>query len=580
MAITRIEIPAIWHATVSSPNSYHDWSTTTVNNPLTPDTEIFSWSATSLRYGAMLGFDYDLIRKALQSSKSYPKLLFKVNIDYNANQWIAFHYHTLTNAPEPHSNVNFSLLIYTLAEFPETPGWYEVDLSGLRSYFRNGQANGLVILADLQFEGTQPSIIIEGEWEPNAPTLISPVGGVKQNRTQPIPLVWQHNGLFPQSGFELRYRKKGTSSWTTVSQTTQTTSYTIPGHTLDIAEYEWQVRTQMTYEGNTVVGPWSAIEVFYAAGITNQPVITFPTPGTVMPTQNLTVEWAHVPGQTHYEIQLLENGQVVRSVIQNSSNNQVTLSGWLENNKSYIVRVRIVTNIGIWSDWTEVNISVSFTPPARPIIHFVEEKELSAIKLYIENPSPTGTQPDVVSQDLYRRKRGGQWVKIAAELEPNAQFIDYTPASNVIYEYRAIARGDNDVSTTGNIYSFSIEVEYAILQNANNPEEYIRLEIIRDRTNNRNFNATLKKFVGRKRPVAEFSETLENNLTLEFLISHEEYEKLIQQLERQETLLYRDSKRRKIYCIVPSASIKDEVSGRYSATMTLNEVDYTEGVVE
>src|SRR5690606_18838320 len=340
--------------------------------------------------------------------------------------------------------------------------------------------------------------------------------------------------------------------------------------------YEWRVRTTSEFD---FISPFTLTSVFTVAYTSQSPVVIQPTPNQVMPTQDLTVEWEAIPNQREYEIRLFEMpGNILVGQRQEiSPDNRVTLKGWLENGKSYSLQVRIREENQLWSSWVTIPITVQYTAPAKPILHFVEDEELSAVKVFIENPPPVGTEPVVVLQDLYRREPGGDWIKIAENLPNNGQFIDYTPVGDTV-EYRVNAIGNNLVRVDSDIFEYTLKIDFTIVQLANNPVEFVRLRKIRERSGDRNFNAIQKKFVSRKRPVTEFGETQENNLSLEFLINQSDYEKLIEILEKQETLFYRDTRKRKLFVTAGNVSITDEFLDRYSVSMTLNEVDYKEGV--
>lgn len=426
------------------------------------------------------------------------------------------------------------------------------------------------------FSADEVYIELEGDFDNPRPTPVAPVGGEVRNVAETIRFEWRHNSPFKQKSFELSYRLVTDPSWTTINQQSSNQFFELPANTLTPGTYEWRVRTTSEFD---FISSWSLTSVFNVAYTSQSPIIIRPTPNQVMPTQNLTVEWQAISNQEEYEIRLFEmpGNILVRQRQEISSNNQVTLAGWLDNGKSYSLQVRIREENQLWSSWVTIPITVQYTEPAKPILHFVEDKEISAVKVFIENPPPVGTEPVVVLQDLYRREPGGDWIKIAENLPNNGQFIDYMPVGDTV-EYRVNAIGNNLVRVDSDIFEYTLEIDYSILQLANNPVEYVRLTKVRQRSAGKNYNAIQKKFVGRKRPVTEFGDTQENNLSLEFLIYPSDYEKLIEMLEKQETLLYRDTRKRKLFVTVESVSINDEFLDRYSVSMTLNEVDYKEGV--
>jgi hypothetical protein len=71
----------------------------------------------------------------------------------------------------------------------------------------------------------------------------------------------------------------------------------------------------------------------------------------------------------------------------------------------------------------------------------------AAITVQATHPTPT-TEPTVTSMDVHRRVTadGGDGIRIAAGIAPTGTHVDYTVASEVDYEYRVRAYGDNGTS--------------------------------------------------------------------------------------------------------------------------------------
>ena len=253
----------------------------------------------------------------------------------------------------------------------------------------------------------------------------------------------------------------------------------------------------------------------------------------------------------------------------------------MENSSNYTVRLRVAVS-GLYSAWAEVNFSVSYTEPAKPELVFVPDNEKSTITVYIENPAPTGTEPNVTTQDLYRRRKGkNTWTKLAEHLQPNGFFIDYTPAHDTEYEYYVFVRGDNETRTNSDTFTSSVKVKHVLLSLANNLPEQVRLYMNPDKTFDTSFNATTKRFAGRRFPVTEFGETLETTGSISYLVREDTLDRLHDFLKRQETLLYRDSRGRKKFVTVSNISVNDhQLIDLYTVDLSLTEVDYHEGVTD
>lgn len=580
MAVTRIDLPAKWIAGIEGPVSGDgDWSSTTVSDPADPNYTIIAWTATSRAFGTLVGFDFEIIRKAfIDDANATMTLRMYLNAFSPADSDIGVH--NLENAPAEYTSLGNVYNPIRHHSFGEGEKWIEVDLTYLRSHFLQN-AKGISFLpAGMLDYASNPILILDGNWIPNRPQIVAPVGGVKEDRTKDITFTWRHDGVFPQYGYDIRYRLKGTTTWTEVSNFTSDEHYILPANTLEAGEYEWQVRTKMDDGTETgAVGPWSLTEVFNATEATNAPVIITPTPGMVMPTQDLHIEWEPVTNQTNFEIELVRGGSVVRSTQRTSSQNSITLNGWLENNTSYIVRLRVLAEGQFWSDWAEVNISVSYTPPARPILTLTPNEDDASIEIDVHNPPPQGTEPTPVSQELFRRERGGIWIKIA-DLVPNSDFIDYAVASEKNYEYRVVVHGNNNTSTTSNTFNGFVTFKEDILNVANEPSIFVKLQLNPARSFNTDYGAVKKKFTGRTKPVVEFGETIEFTSSLSYLVSEDDFYTLHDMASRQETILYRDPRGRKHYITIDSITVDDEIKYRdyYVVNLSISEVYYKEGI--
>ncbi|MBU9724120.1 MULTISPECIES: hypothetical protein [Bacillaceae] len=576
MAITTIELPALWRAGMESGN-LTNWSSTIVTNNITSSTNFFSWSTSSSNFGQILGFDYELLQNALRDDAN-STIKLKMRLEQEGSTEIGVH--RLEEPPEQYTSLPSSVYNPIQIHNWDYTGWIETDVTYLRQSL-TGNETGITFLPfGMLDRAYEPSLILEGNWVPQRPTLNSPIGGVMRDRTKVITFEWDHNGIFAQSEFELRYRKTGTSTWTTVSAVTQTQTFNLSANSLTSGEYEWQVRTTMT-DGNDnyASSQWSSTEVFTVTEATNAPIIVEPESGVQIPTQDLTIEWETVENQEQIQVELVRSGNVVNSTTVTTSNNRITLSDWLSNNTSYVVRLRVISQGELWSDWAERNITVSYTSPVKPNLVLMGNNEKSTITVYIENPTPQGTEPAVTTQDLFRR-RGNEVIKLAEGLNANASFIDHTPASDVEYEYYVRVRGDNGTNSTSDMFSTLVKVKDVLLSMANDLTQLLRLKFDPGRSLSLNLNATKKQFNGRKKPVTEFGELIEESVSLNYLVEQSDLIKLKEMAMRQETVLYRDSRGRKYFSTIDNLTINDYmgINDLYTVSLSLYEVDYKEGV--
>lgn len=226
---------------------------------------------------------------------------------------------------------------------------------------------------------------------PNAPTALSPAGGVAVERLSAQRLSWSFSDPDAgdsQSKFDLRWRV-GTGAWTTVTQTTPNAFYDAPAATFPLATIEWQVGT---YDSQGIAGPWSASAFFSAATTPGLPLITSPASGGTIPSGTGTVDWS-APAQESYQVRkvadnagvadtatvLYDSGEVVSATARNAPLTFPT------NNRFEHVQVRI-KNTGLWSSWASVRVQVSFTPPLNPLLVAIAMDAAAAIQTLISNP--------------------------------------------------------------------------------------------------------------------------------------------------------------------------------------------------
>lgn len=580
MAITRIDLPALWTARIETGVQSDIWTVGNVINPADPNTQHIAYYASSFKFGSLVGFNHKLLSDALRSDLNATVSVKMRGLDENdPYSYVNVGVHTLQSPPNQGESITFKYLHNETVHGNDiVDGWNERDISTFRIELSN-DATGIALLPGNALDVYEPSLILRGNWTPSTPSLETPTGGVLRDRTKPIEFKWVHSGIYPQNKYELRYRVKGTSTWTTITVTSTSQTHTLPANTLSANEYEWQVRTTMSDGTNEATSPWSAIGIFNATNETNAPTIQSPTNGQTLPTQNLTVQWASVPNQTQINVELIRNGQRVQQITRTQSSNSVTLNGWLDNNQSYIVRLRVLASGQLWSDWAEVNINVSYTQPARPILNIIPDQDNANLLIRVNNPPPTGTYPTPVRQVLFKREIGGDWIKLA-NLLPNSDYIDYAVASGQQYEYRVTVYADNDTSITSNVFRNSVKFSEDILSLANEPNIFAKLKLNPSRAFNKNYNVVKKNFAGRKFPVAEFSELTELNTTLSYLVNESDMVLLERIASSQETVLYRDPRGRKHYVVINAMTVNDEIKypNYYVVNLSTSEVDYKEGI--
>ncbi|QPA31630.1 DNRLRE domain-containing protein [Thermaerobacillus caldiproteolyticus] len=420
---------------------------------------------------------------------------------------------------------------------------------------------------------------IQHNQAPTVPTNLSPSGGASVDRASVVRLSWQHNdpnSNDPQSQFDLQWRKQGDATWNDVSQVTTNQYWDAPEGTFPKGTIEWRVRT---YDQAGLSSPYSDIQTFFAGDKPANPTITNITDGSIVPVANPVIQWSSV-GQTGYHVKLLDsNDDLLWEIQANSANKAQTILYGLQNNTDYKIQLAIKNADNLWSDFVTVNIHVSYTPPAVPIV--TTTKGEGIITISIDNPIPSGTQPNVSYNDLYRRKQGeSTWTRIAKNIPADASFVDYTPASGQVYQYLVRAWGDNGTYSDSPVVSESISFIGVWLHEAANPLETLhQFKLVSDRSGNWQPTATMMQFAGRRLPVAEYDDTEQHSVSVKFSLLKDsgDLEALEKLIRSKNTLCYRDARGRKMFCHVFQLPVDDEVYGN-TVSLTFEEVSYTEEV--
>ncbi len=432
-----------------------------------------------------------------------------------------------------------------------------------------------------QWDQSDGVFTIQHNQAPSAPTNLSPSAGTPINRAVVQSLSWQHNDADgdQQSKFDLQWRLQGNATWNTVTQATANQYWDAPANTFPRGTIEWQVRT---YDQADLSSPYSAIEVFFAGDKPAAPTIISPSEGEIVAVANPTVQWSS-SGQTNYQVQVLNasNTVVWDTGDVTSTNKAVTVSADLANGESYTIRVRIKNADGLWSDYVSVSITVSYTPPAVPIVTASTDSAKGAIVLTIDNPTPAGTEPSVSYNSVYRRKQGeSEFIRIATNLAPDTPFIDYSPASEQVYEFFVRAWGDNGTYRDSAIVSQSIKLTGVWLHDVTDPESVYNFKLDGGgRSNDWQAQATYMQFAGRVSPVAEFSEHEDDVVSATIKIMKESGEHIILErlLKAKNTLCYRDGRGRRLFGTATQLPLSDQTWG-YDTEITIRRTSYSEVV--
>lgn len=218
---------------------------------------------------------------------------------------------------------------------------------------------------------------------PSAPTNLSPNGSVV-DLAKDVTFSWRHNSVdsSPQSSAELRYRKTGTTSWTTVTITGSTQQLVENLSSVGEGGIQWQVRTKGAHPD---FSPWSALA---SLTLIDAPTVAILQPESIHRSTTLTVEWSYSQAQdrpqSNWQVQLVnsDTGELIEARSGSGAVLSLRLNARLEPDTNYLVRVRAATG-SVWSDWAEMPFVTEFVPPREPIIEGEWNEETGSYNLTI-----------------------------------------------------------------------------------------------------------------------------------------------------------------------------------------------------
>jgi hypothetical protein len=435
-----------------------------------------------------------------------------------------------------------------------------------------------------------PSIMYESiliNSGPNAPTGLT---RANYDATSSAVFTWTFNDSDAgntQSAYQLLIKRvsDGVTVLDTGKVASTVSSYTLAAGTLsNNVQYQWQVKT---WDNSDTEGAYSSLTVFYTSAKPSVSVTTPATDGTTVATSNLTAEWSfsdpESEGQSAYQVKLTNNADAVlwnTGKVSDVSARSRTISYALTNSTSYKVKVMVWDAKDVGSAETVRTFTVSFTAPATPTINATAQN--GYINVAVTNPTPTGSQPTVSSNDLYRRALGeSTWERIATGIAANGFYNDYAIASGTTYEYKFTAIGDNGTTADSVAASSSITLTGVWLHDVSDPYGTVHNFKWDGRGRGADWKPEVEfmAYAGRSKPVAEFGGLEEGKVTVQLDMHNDDldFQKLDALVHRKSSVCYRDGRGRKLFGVIGALPIADEQWG-YTTTIEVTETAYSEVV--
>jgi hypothetical protein len=416
---------------------------------------------------------------------------------------------------------------------------------------------------------------IQHNLPPSPPTNLSP-SGVAVDNTLVQRLSWQHNDPNindTQSKAVIEWKLQSASTWNVINVNSHLEYFDVSANVFPVGEITWRVKT---HDQTGIASPYSDIAVFTTAEPTDAPVIL--SPSSVISVAKPNISWT-VPEQIAYQI-VIDNtlGETVWDTGEvNSTNKARTVGVTLLNGGQYVIKLRTKNNAGLWSNDAILNATVSYTPPPKPTL--TVSSATGHIVLDFANPSPSGTQPNIGGNEVYKRING-EWVRVVEGVM--YQYRDYAVASGKEYEYKVRAiSADNETFTDSDSASNSVNFSGVWLHDITNPEQTV-FNFKYDgggRASNWEIESAIMRFKGRKRPVIETGEMEDYIVSFNLKLRTEDERTALETIAYSRNIVcYRDGRGRISFGVFTKLPLTDEVIGSYSTELELMRIDYKEGI--
>ncbi|WP_147393814.1 sialidase family protein, partial [Ammoniphilus oxalaticus] len=280
---------------------------------------------------------------------------------------------------------------------------------------------------------------------PTAPTRLS---RSDFDAEQPAIFSWQFNDPNPgdtQSAYIIEYLEnvEGASAVRSSKISSSSSQHSFPANTFENGKnYMWRVRT---YDLRGEESPWSDWAAFKCATMPIA-VVTDPLPnaGLTGDTYAFRGSYSQAQGIRQKSFRFLLWNDSETEVLQDSgeiigtANTHTFID--LENERDYKIQLEVKSQDDMVGRSEMVDFRTSFIKPRPPSILLSQDSVFATTTILIENPTPVGEEPNIIINEIYRKRYGeSDWVKVG---EAMTIFTDYQCPAGAI-QYMAVAKGDN-----------------------------------------------------------------------------------------------------------------------------------------
>jgi hypothetical protein len=190
---------------------------------------------------------------------------------------------------------------------------------------------------------------------------------------------------------------------------------------------------------------------------------------------------------------------------------------------------------------------------------------------------------DTESIEIFRREysssNDGEWTRIGKDLSTIGSFLDYTPASGILYEYKVRAISTDGTYSDSRIVQAQIDFNSTLLQLVSDYATITPLRYCTTRELDMEIENGLMTFAGRAYPVREYGEHESITLQVDWEVDdYYEVRTFRQMLQAREMLLYRDNNGRRYFVTSGKLKTKDKPVNGFEMSIELDVTSYKEDI--
>lgn len=193
--------------------------------------------------------------------------------------------------------------------------------------------------------------------------------------------------------------------------------------------------------------------------------------------------------------------------------------------------------------------------------------------------NPVDSQSIEVFRREYSEDGETPWTRIGVGLETLGSYMDYTPASGQLYEYKVRAVSSTGTYADSRVLQAQVDFDSTLLQLVSDIANITPLRLCTTRESELEIENGLMVFAGRATPVREFGEHEQITLEVEWEVDdYYEVKTFREMLRAREMLLYRDNYGRRFFVTSGKLKTKDKAVRGFELSIELDVTSYEENI--